>query len=778
MRISFKAKIIFFAAALILIPTTFLMVYFLMNINGLTNFSLEQNKQNITESTQEYLVSFVQEETKLIYKDLESALSGLNILGEAAQTLIDNYDDLMSVDDLYYLEMYRNEYIPYKNALTNSTEDSRSNILIPPGLTDDPRSKQMVRFSALLNPYLKATFDSSEYSSLIYFVADQDNPVTRAYPNINLAEVLDSQGLLNFLFWSEGEQSFFGENMEPWRKFYTDESFRNSILETTGTPVTVEPPYEDAAGQGTTITMFYPLWDKKKNKFAGAVGLDITLNNIIRNIISLKVGESGYAFLMNGSGKIIAMPEKGFETLRVDLEKIQVGGLVYYAGSLLSSSDSAVQEISGRILSEESGITTLEMDNGSRNIIAYSTLPPINDKNYHTDSWKIAVIVPEAEVLTRLIQTDNEIRNNSKRVVIISVIAVAGMTLLVILLSIIVSSTITKDINQLSHAAGKISMKDYNTKITVKSKDEIGQLAETFNLMQKEIKNYTENLEKLVVDRTSELNIVNRGLADALEEIRVLNGKLANENLRLSSELEVAKKLQLMVLPGQEEINRIRDLDIACSMSPADEVGGDYYDIFQKENSVQLGIGDVTGHGLASGVLMLMTQTAVQTLSHTGITDMRTILTTLNRVLYNNVVRINEEKNMTLSLIDYKDHEYTVTGQHEAIILCRKDGKIEIIETDDLGIYVGMEPDISDFVNEMKIKLDKGDTMVLFTDGITEAVNEQGEQFGMERLCGAVAGNYTMAAQLLMESILAELNTFIGKAKTYDDISIIVIKQK
>ena len=150
------------------------------------------------------------------------------------------------------------------------------------------------------------------------------------------------------------------------------------------------------------------------------------------------------------------------------------------------------------------------------------------------------------------------------------------------------------------------------------------------------------------------------------------------------------------------------------------------------------GIGDVTGHGLSAGVVMLMAQTAIQTISLMGETDMKRFISLVNKVLYANMARITEDRSMTLSLIDYKDRVATIVGQHESVIVCRKDGRVQVKDTNDLGMFVGFEPDISRFVHEFKVSLDSGDTMVFYTDGVTEAVNGENEEFGLKRFCAAV----------------------------------------
>ncbi len=173
------------------------------------------------------------------------------------------------------------------------------------------------------------------------------------------------------------------------------------------------------------------------------------------------------------------------------------------------------------------------------------------------------------------------------------------------------------------------------------SADEIGQLGVAFNDMASEIEAYTNNLEELVGERT-------RALEKANEEISELNAKLAQENIRLGAELNVARQLQLDGAPGAERAPGDPGLDIAGYMAPADEVGGDYYDVLRSDGLVKIGIGDVTGHGLESGVLMLMVQTAVRTLLAANERDPKKFLSIVNKVIYQNIQRIRSDKNLSL----------------------------------------------------------------------------------------------------------------------------------
>ncbi len=261
------------------------------------------------------------------------------------------------------------------------------------------------------------------------------------------------------------------------------------------------------------------------------------------------------------------------------------------------------------------------------------------------------------------------------------------------------------------------------------------------------------------------------------KEIMMLNERLKSENLRLGAELDIARQLQQMVLPNESELNQIDELDIAGFMESAEEVGGDYYDVLKHNGHLKIGIGDVTGHGLESGVLMLMVQTAVRSLLISEISDPEIFLNRLNRTIYDNVQRIHTDKNLTLSLLDYHNGHLHLTGQHEEVLLVRQGGNIERIDTIDLGLSVGLKADIANFVKHQKIKLQAGDGIVLYT-GITEALNFAGNQYGIEQLCHVVSHNWDQSAKEVQHAIISDVHQYIGAQKLHDDMTLLVLKQK
>ncbi|MCP4348433.1 MAG: SpoIIE family protein phosphatase [Desulfobacterales bacterium] len=260
---------------------------------------------------------------------------------------------------------------------------------------------------------------------------------------------------------------------------------------------------------------------------------------------------------------------------------------------------------------------------------------------------------------------------------------------------------------------------------------------------------------------------------------RKQNEYLKTENLRMSTELDITRRLQQMILPTPDELQQIEGLDIVGYMKPAAEVGGDYYDVLRHNGAVKIGIGDVTGHGLESGVLMLMTQTAVRTLLTSGEEDPARFLDILNRTLYDNVRRMKADKSLTLALLDYKEGQLKLSGQHEHMIVVRKGGQVELVDTIDLGFPIALDDNIIDFVDEATVTLKTGDGVVLYTDGITEAENMAGEFYGLKRLCSIISRAWEgSSTEEVKQAVIDDVKEYIGKQEVYDDLTLVVLKQK
>lgn len=363
------------------------------------------------------------------------------------------------------------------------------------------------------------------------------------------------------------------------------------------------------------------------------------------------------------------------------------------------------------------------------------------------------------------------VRESAKRARAIASITFLTSLPLALLLGWLLARHLTAPIADLLEAVERLAQGERDTLVEVRSQDEVGILAETFNRMSRQLKTSFKTLEATVAQRTAQL-------AQANQAITALNQRLQEENLRMGAELEVTRKLQQMILPKPEELSQVLGLEIAGYMEPAAEVGGDYYDVLEQDGHIKIGIGDVTGHGLESGVVMIMVQAAVRALLANHETNPVKFLDALNRTIYNNLERMKIDKHLTFMILDYYEGILKLSGQHEEIIVVRAGGIIERIDTVDLGFPIGLDSEISPFIAEENILLTSGDIVVLYTDGVTEAENSDGVHYGVNRLCELLSQSWRKSAEAIRQDIINDILRHIDQQKIYDDITLLVLKQR
>ncbi|MEG4918443.1 MULTISPECIES: SpoIIE family protein phosphatase [unclassified Microcoleus] len=337
------------------------------------------------------------------------------------------------------------------------------------------------------------------------------------------------------------------------------------------------------------------------------------------------------------------------------------------------------------------------------------------------------------------------------------------------IVALLLSWRLTQPVLQLSEAASSLSTGNWDQTVHVQGTDEMHDLATAFNKMSGQLKESFATLEDKVKERTAELGTAN-------EEIIALNERLKEDNLRMGAELDIVRQMQQMILPTAEEL-KIEGLDIAAYMEAADEVGGDYYDVLNTDGVVTLGIGDVTGHGLESAILMLMAQTAVRTLKEIREVDPVRFLDALNRTLYKNVQRMKSHKSLTLGILNYSQGLVSISGQHEETIIVRNGGQVERVDTMDLGFPIGLHDDIAEFISHISIELQLGDGIVLYTDGIPEAKDIKKKQYGVEPMCEVISKNWHLSAGEIKQAVIDDVRRHIGNQKVFDDITLLVLKR-
>ncbi len=239
------------------------------------------------------------------------------------------------------------------------------------------------------------------------------------------------------------------------------------------------------------------------------------------------------------------------------------------------------------------------------------------------------------------------------------------------------------------------------------------------------------------------------------------------------SEMELAKRIQTALLPDKQ---KIKGYEIAATMIPAKEVGGDYFDIIETPKGDKwVTIGDVSGHGVDSGLIMMMAQTSILSkVNDNGSCGPSDMLESINGIIRENISRLGSDHYMTMMAMRLNQSEMTLAGKHQDLIIYRSAlNKTEIITIP--GTWLGITDDIKTSLTELTIEINTGDIVLLFTDGITEAANASGEMFSQERLAQALNKYADLPVGKLRDKIIEEVMSF--QEEQLDDMTLVVIKK-
>lgn len=245
------------------------------------------------------------------------------------------------------------------------------------------------------------------------------------------------------------------------------------------------------------------------------------------------------------------------------------------------------------------------------------------------------------------------------------------------------------------------------------------------------------------------------------------------EKERLTEELRLGRQIQMDLLP--KAMPSIPGLSVSGFMRPAKEIGGDYYDFIPlpKSGGYGIAIGDVSGKGVAAGLMMAIAKTALHSISQEQLSPRETLIR-VNQVLYQH---IGGQKFMTLLYLCWNIRDnvlyYSSAGHEHIVYFQQQTGTISLIKSG--GVLLGIMEDVSQYLEDRQLTLGSGDRIILYTDGVIEVENPQGEKFGLDRLKGLVEASNRGSSGELIGDIQEELAIFAAGRPLNDDITLVVL---
>ncbi len=448
----------------------------------------------------------------------------------------------------------------------------------------------------------------------------------------------------------------------------------------------------------------------------GVVRLDISLKVLQQIVSSVHLLDSGYAILITGNGTFVTHPADSLVLNYTIFSYAEQLGLP------------KLREIGKKMIAGESGFVKLPVSNKYKGRWIYYYPIRLN-------KWSFGVKFSHADIMGDLYQV-----NAIFRVILI-------MGLLILLLSIYIRITsIFRPLRLLLKATNKIGSGDFTVKLPETGmNNEVSLLTDSFARMQSELKTYTENL----INTTREKD-------------------------KISAEIKFAAQIQQRIIPSNQNLlTNVREVSIYGILEPAEDIGGDLYDAFMiDERYLCFAIADVFGKGIVASMLMTMVQTLIRSQSRYSSSAV-SLMQEVNTYLCQN----NKQGNFITLIIGILDLKTGIVdfcnAGHTPIYLKRSNEQcIRFGETHTTAL--GMFEDLK--IDSSVIPLDISDLLVLFTDGVSEAMNESEQFFGLERLEGIISSMQNPTPEGMAKSIIQEVRRFTGQARQNDDLSILVLK--
>lgn len=485
-----------------------------------------------------------------------------------------------------------------------------------------------------------------------------------------------------------------------------------------GRPVWTEPYFDKGGGNiimSTYSAPFYRITDGART-FAGVVTADVYLSRLQDIVSSVKIGQTGYAFLVSKGGNIVTHPRR---------ELIMKAKLSTLAES---RHDPQLSRLAADMTQGKSGFEpSKSIVTGKKCWIGYEPIP--------STGWSLGVVFPQDELMA-------DVTNLSRTVLILGL---AGLAILLVVI-VAISGSITRPLRALAGATKDIARGTLDfTLPSMSSGDEVGRLAASFIYMRDSLKRYIRELTEATAARE-----------------------------RMESELKIARDIQMGMVPKEiPPFPGRNELDIRAVLEPAREVGGDLYDFFFIDaDHLCFVIGDVSGKGVPAALFMARTITLIKVTAR-GVRSPEEILSRVNKELAHN----NDScmfVTVFCGILNVMTGElWYVNAGHNPPLIVRAGAGAEFLKGGESTV-LGVEED-AEYAKET-IFLRPGDTLYLYTDGVTEAFDGTGQMFSEERLHDEVSAHREESVAELAGNTMRMVKAHARGVPQSDDITIVVLR--
>jgi len=470
------------------------------------------------------------------------------------------------------------------------------------------------------------------------------------------------------------------------------------------------------------------------------VETDMTMDAVNRYILKPQEGTEGYGFLVDSTGSVIAKPGLNEGSTQWNQK--------FKTENLLRTGPDSMRAIVRKMVSGQTGVGRCVIDTEEK-FIAFAPVP--------CTRWSIGIVRPVKEVVApaaftrgRIAQAIGSTRDYVEKekvlslVVLLAVFAVliAGISFLAVKLS----RKLTKPIVDLDAGVTVVGAGNLDYRLDVRTGDEIEELAKAFNAMTANLKAYIENL---------------RATTAAKE--------------RIENELQIATQIQADMLPRIfPPFPDRKEFDIFAVMKPAKEVGGDFFDFFfLQDGRLCFLIGDVSGKGVPAALFMVITKTLLRTSALQQSSTAADVLYHVNNLLCPDndalmfVTVFCAILNVETGEVEYANAGHNPpalragTGDYKFLAM-KKNPALAVVQ--DAPYALG------------RFTMNPGDSILLYTDGVNEAMDSAGRQFSNERLLATLNGGGDASSEVLVKNVERKIAEHTGDAPRSDDITMVAVK--